>query len=79
MVEAWQIILWVPMGDESHCRWVFLADLATDKGEEVLGVLQRGTIHDVLWAPFQILHTLTGLFRAHRGNSRPSAIMCLGA
>lgn len=36
------------MGDESHSRWVSLADLAMAKEQEVLVVLQRGAIHEVL-------------------------------
>ncbi|KAH7513281.1 hypothetical protein FEM48_Zijuj12G0183500 [Ziziphus jujuba var. spinosa] len=36
------------MRDESHCCRVSLADLATERGDEVLGVLHRGAIHEVL-------------------------------
>ena len=35
------------MRDESHSRWVSLADLAEDD-EHVLGVLRRGAVHEVL-------------------------------
>lgn len=36
------------MRDESHSRWVSLAELALAKEQEVLLVLQRGAIHEVL-------------------------------
>lgn len=36
------------MRDESHSRWVSLADLATEDDEHVLGVLRRGAVHEVL-------------------------------
>lgn len=36
------------MRDESHSRWVCLADLALAKEQEVLVVLQRGAIYEVL-------------------------------
>ncbi|KAG2721553.1 hypothetical protein I3843_02G073400 [Carya illinoinensis] len=36
------------MRDESHSRWVSLADLALAKEQEVLVVLQRGAIYEVL-------------------------------
>lgn len=36
------------MRDEYHSRWVSLADLAMAKEREVLVVLQRGAIHEVL-------------------------------
>ncbi|KAJ8767524.1 hypothetical protein K2173_017593 [Erythroxylum novogranatense] len=36
------------MRDECQCRCVSLADLATDKGDDVLGILRRGAIHEVL-------------------------------
>lgn len=36
------------MRDESRSRWVSLADLASAKEQEVLVVLQRGAIYEVL-------------------------------
>ncbi|XP_050219378.1 uncharacterized protein LOC126669855 [Mercurialis annua] len=50
-VKWWKLGRWsrgFRMRDESHSRNVSLADLMTDKGKEVLPVLQRGAIHEVL-------------------------------
>ncbi|KDP40022.1 hypothetical protein JCGZ_02020 [Jatropha curcas] len=50
-VNWWKLGRWFygfRMRDESHSRKVSLTDLTTDKGEDVLGVLQRGAIHEVL-------------------------------
>ncbi|KAF2311002.1 hypothetical protein GH714_018997 [Hevea brasiliensis] len=50
-VKWWKLGRWFygfRMRDESHSRMVSLADLLTNKGEEVLGVLRRGAIHEVL-------------------------------
>ncbi|KAH7573627.1 hypothetical protein JRO89_XS03G0182200 [Xanthoceras sorbifolium] len=50
-VRWWKLGRWFygfRMRDESHSRWVSLADLAMAKEEEVLGVLHRGAIHEVL-------------------------------
>ncbi|KAL2339078.1 hypothetical protein Fmac_013524 [Flemingia macrophylla] len=50
-VRWWKVGRWFygfRMKDESHSRWVSLAGLATEDDEHVLGVLQRGTIHEVL-------------------------------
>ncbi|KAJ4722245.1 F-box-like domain-containing protein [Melia azedarach] len=50
-VKWWKLGRWFygfRMRDESHSRLVSLADLATAKEEEVLGVLHRGAIHEVL-------------------------------
>ncbi|RDX64066.1 hypothetical protein CR513_57418 [Mucuna pruriens] len=50
-VKWWKVGRWFygfRMRDESHSRWVSLADLATEDDEHVLGVLRRGTIHEVL-------------------------------
>ncbi|KAH9683275.1 F-box domain-containing protein [Citrus sinensis] len=50
-VKWWKLGRWFygfRMRDEYHSRWVSLADLVTKKEEEVLGVLHRGAIHEVL-------------------------------
>lgn len=50
-VKWWKLGRWFHgfrMRDESHSRWVSLADLAKAKEQEVLIVLQRGAIHEVL-------------------------------
>ncbi|CAJ1941090.1 unnamed protein product [Sphenostylis stenocarpa] len=50
-VKWWKVGRWFygfRMRDETHSRWVSLADLATEDDEHVLGVLRRGTIHEVL-------------------------------
>lgn len=50
-VKWWKLGRWIygfRMRDESHSRMVTLADLLTNKGGLVLGVLRRGAIHEVL-------------------------------
>ncbi|KAH9765621.1 F-box domain-containing protein [Citrus sinensis] len=50
-IKWWKLGRWFygfRMRDEYHSRWVSLADLVTKKEEEVLGVLHRGAIHEVL-------------------------------
>lgn len=50
-VQWWKLGRWFygfRMRDESHSREVSLGDLAMAKEEEVLGVLYRGAIHEVL-------------------------------
>ncbi|KAK9084125.1 hypothetical protein Scep_030596 [Stephania cephalantha] len=50
-VRWWKLGRWFygfRLRDESRCRRVSLGDLVLDKEEEVLGVLHRGTIHEVL-------------------------------
>ncbi|XP_050240168.1 uncharacterized protein LOC126689159 isoform X1 [Quercus robur] len=50
-VKWWKLGRWFygfRMRDESYSRWVSLADLAMAKEPEVLVVLQRGAIHEVL-------------------------------
>ncbi|KAH1200782.1 hypothetical protein GmHk_17G047661 [Glycine max] len=50
-VRWWKVGRWYygfRMRDESHSRWVSLADLATEDDEHVLGVLRRGAVHEVL-------------------------------
>ncbi|CAI0466663.1 unnamed protein product [Linum tenue] len=50
-VKWWKLGRWFygfRMRDESHSRHLTLAELATEKGIEVLGVLRRGAIHEVL-------------------------------
>ncbi|GMY27651.1 F-box-like domain-containing protein [Fagus crenata] len=50
-VKWWKLGRWFygfRMRDESHSRWVSLADLAMAKEPDVLVVLQRGAIHEVL-------------------------------
>lgn len=50
-VKWWKLGRWFHgfrMRDELHSRWVSLADLATEDYEHILGVLRRGTIHEVL-------------------------------
>ncbi|KAK9146850.1 hypothetical protein Sjap_006753 [Stephania japonica] len=50
-VRWWKLGRWFygfRLRDESRCRRVSLGDLVSDKEEEVLGVLHRGTIHEVL-------------------------------
>ncbi|XP_022761209.1 uncharacterized protein LOC111307454 [Durio zibethinus] len=50
-VKWWKLGRWFygfRMRDESHSRCVSLEDLLTAKDQEVLGVLDRGAIHDVL-------------------------------
>ncbi|XP_061367960.1 uncharacterized protein LOC133310976 [Gastrolobium bilobum] len=50
-VKWWKVGRWYygfRMRDESHSRWVSLAHLATEDDEHILGVLRRGTIHEVL-------------------------------
>ncbi|KAF2287693.1 hypothetical protein GH714_002347 [Hevea brasiliensis] len=50
-VKWWKLGRWFygfRMRDEFHSRIISLADLLTNKGEEVLGVLCRGAIHELL-------------------------------
>lgn len=50
-VKWWKLGRWFygfRMRDEYHSRWLSLADLVAAKEEEVLGVLHRGAIHEVL-------------------------------
>lgn len=50
-VKWWKLGRWFygfRMRDESHSRWVSLADLAMAREKEVLGVLHRGAVHEVL-------------------------------
>lgn len=50
-IRWWKLGRWFygfRMRDESHSRCVSLADLSTAKAEEVLGVLYRGAVHEVL-------------------------------
>ncbi|OIW19573.1 hypothetical protein TanjilG_18383 [Lupinus angustifolius] len=50
-VKWWKVGRWFygyRMRDESHSRFVSLADLATEDDENILGVLRRGTVHEVL-------------------------------
>lgn len=50
-IKWWKVGRWFygfRMRDESHSRWVSLAGLATEDSEPVLGVLRRGTVHEVL-------------------------------
>lgn len=50
-VRWWKLGRWFygyRMRDESHVRLIRLADLATEKEENVLAVLHRGAIHEVL-------------------------------
>lgn len=50
-VRWWKLGRWFygfRMRDESRCCRVSLADLSTERGDEVLGVLHRGAIHEVL-------------------------------
>ncbi|EXC03133.1 hypothetical protein L484_008465 [Morus notabilis] len=50
-IRWWKLGRWFygfRMRDESHSHCVSLADLATAKAEEVLGVLYRGAVHEVL-------------------------------
>lgn len=50
-VQWWKLGRWFygfRMRDESHSREVYLGDLAMAKEEEVLGVLYRGAIYEVL-------------------------------
>jgi hypothetical protein len=49
-VKWWKLGRWFygfRMRDESCSCWVSLEDLLTGKGEEVLGVLRRGAVHEV--------------------------------
>ncbi|XP_027332546.1 uncharacterized protein LOC113847559 isoform X2 [Abrus precatorius] len=50
-IKWWKLGRWFygfRMRDEPHSRWISLADLATEHDEQILGVLRRGTIHEVL-------------------------------
>ncbi|KAL1372567.1 hypothetical protein HN51_002692 [Arachis hypogaea] len=50
-IKWWKVGRWIygfRRRDESHSRWVSLAYLATEDDEHVLGVLRRGTIHEVV-------------------------------
>ncbi|CAL0330677.1 unnamed protein product [Lupinus luteus] len=50
-VKWWKVGRWFygyRMRDESHSRFVSLADLATEDDDNILGVLTRGTVHEVL-------------------------------
>ncbi|XP_007035484.2 PREDICTED: uncharacterized protein LOC18603438 [Theobroma cacao] len=50
------------MRDESHSRCISLQDLATAKEEEVLGVLERGAIHEVLQVQLSIADSTSNLW-----------------
>ncbi|MED6182282.1 hypothetical protein PIB30_027121 [Stylosanthes scabra] len=50
-IKWWKVGRWIygfRRRDESHSRWVSLAYLATEDDDHVLGVLRRGTIHEVV-------------------------------
>uniref|UniRef100_A0A7N0UII1 F-box domain-containing protein n=1 Tax=Kalanchoe fedtschenkoi TaxID=63787 RepID=A0A7N0UII1_KALFE len=50
-VKWWKLGRWFHgfrLRDEFNCRWMSLQDLAVSKEEEVLSVLRRGAIHEVL-------------------------------
>lgn len=63
VVKWWKLGRWLHgyrMRDEFHSRWVSLADLATQDDGNVLGVLRRGTIHEVLRVQISAVgHTTT--------------------
>ncbi|KAK6265455.1 hypothetical protein QUC31_016292 [Theobroma cacao] len=50
------------MRDESHSRCISLQDLATAKEEEVLGVLERGAIHEVLQVQLSVADSTSNLW-----------------
>jgi len=57
-VRWWKVGRWFygfRMRDETHSRWVSLADLAAEDDEDVLGVLRRGTIHEVLRVQISVI------------------------
>ncbi|XP_047153613.1 uncharacterized protein LOC124825113 [Vigna umbellata] len=57
-VKWWKVGRWFygfRMRDETHSRWVSLADLAAEDDEHVLGVLRRGTIHEVLRVQISVI------------------------
>ncbi|KAK7363633.1 hypothetical protein VNO77_05783 [Canavalia gladiata] len=62
-VKWWKVGRWFygfRMRDESHSRWISLADLATEEDEHILGVLRRGTIHEVFRVQISAIgHTST--------------------
>ncbi|EEF45483.1 uncharacterized protein LOC8262389 [Ricinus communis] len=61
-VKWWKIGRWFfgfHMTEEPHSRTVSLADLTTEKGEEILKVLHRGAIHEVLRIEISISNAAT--------------------
>ncbi|XP_065863555.1 uncharacterized protein [Euphorbia lathyris] len=59
-VKWWKLGRWFHgfrMRDESHSRTVTLADLLKEEGNEVLKVIRRGPIHEVLRVEFAIPNT----------------------
>lgn len=59
------------MRDEAHCHWVSLADLAMAKEEQVLGVLHRGAIHEVLRVQIYFVNPTCSAW-SHQSTQGPS-------
>ncbi|CAM8989818.1 unnamed protein product [Rhodiola kirilowii] len=58
-VKWWKLGRWFHgfrLRDEFNCRWMSLQDLSASKQEEVLCVLQRGAIHEVLRVQISIVN-----------------------
>ncbi|WCJ23570.1 hypothetical protein M5689_005591 [Euphorbia peplus] len=61
-VKWWKLGRWFHgfrMRDESHSRTLSLADLIKEEGNEVLKVIRRGPIHEVLRVEFAIPNTVS--------------------
>ena len=63
-VKWWMLGRWFygfRMQDESHSRCVSLEDLATSKDDEVLELLDRGAIHQVLRVQISFANSTSNL------------------
>lgn len=65
-VKWWKVLGRTAYGyrrrDESHIRWISLGDFAIEDDEPLLGVLRRGTIHEVLRVQISSGHQPRPLF-----------------
>lgn len=61
-IKWWKVGQWsngFRLRDESHYRVVSLADLATNKQEDVLGVLSRGAVYEVIRVQISVAYPIS--------------------
>lgn len=61
-IKWWKVGQWAygfRMRDESHYRTMSLADLATNKQDDVLGVLSRGAVYEVIRVQISVAYPLS--------------------
>lgn len=67
-IKWWKVGRWsngFRLRDESHYRVVSLADLATKKQEDVLGVLSRGAVYEVIRVQISVASPLSVPWTCH--------------